>query len=455
MDIVLPQKNNFLNQEKCYYNPRVMRNKMTKIIVLICINMLIATSTLAIQTTRQNIYQPQSISLSAVANTPQPSIIAPQPKQTTPPQLSQATVPNTATSPPTTPSLPAPTQPQQPYMVELQVSGNSEEERKQSFTAALEQVIAQNSKDPKITTLPTIKTALSNPSAYVQRYTYVPRNNATGQPIWFLQIQFNQTAVTQLLQLTQAAPPKPIADKNQALVWLVKDVSGNKIMEDESSNDMIVPVLQKNAQTFGLPILLPVSDLQEVNRIKAEDICNLNAAAIKDASKRYGTNTIVAGCIKQPATGNVWTSQWILLRDNRSDNFNFTGITANDVIMQATRALAPIITNASQQSASQSKKLTLRITNVNDLNQYNEVVRYLTTFSQVAQVDLAKLNATEVELSINTIGDSQALLTALNAQTKLVRNTDVTTSPTGVDLDYKWVTASNEQSQAISAKPVP
>ncbi len=338
--------------------------------------------------------------------------------------------------------------------IELQVNTQTEDERKQTFVKALDQVLTKNSDNPKITTLATIKTALSNPSLYVQRYTYVIHNlpgASAGQPALFLQIQFDQAAITQLLRL--ATQPEQKTDKQQTLVWLVKVVaSGNKIMEDESSNDVIVPILKKSAQNLDIPIMLPMSDLQDADRIKADDICNLNSQIIKSASERYKTPTIVAGCITEPVANNMWTSQWLLLRENTSNNFSFSGTTAEDIIMQAMSVIASNTTGITKQLSNQTKKLTLRVVNVNGLNQYNEVVQYLNTFNQTTQIDLAKIGPTEVELGVNTKGDKQAFINMLNAQNKLVRNTD---TPVGVDLDYKWVTVSNEQLQATGAKPLP
>ena len=213
----------------------------------------------------------------------------------------------------------------------------------------------------------------------------------------------------------------------------------------------MVPVLKKNAQD----IILPALDLPDINSIKADDICRLDAEKIKGASQRYGAPVIIAGCIKQPTIlGNPWTSQWWVSRDNRSDSFNFTGKTAEDVAMQAMRAFAPSATNTQKQQQTNGEiRIILRVANVNGLDQYNEIVRYLRTFAQITQVDLTKINATEVELGISVIGGQQALLTAFNAQNKLVRNTAAVLSP-GIDLDYQWVTVSNEQPKAIGVKPL-
>lgn len=344
---------------------------------------------------------------------------------------------------------------QQLYTIELQVTGESEEERKQSFANALEQVLIKNSNN-QIITLPTIKTALTKPDIYIQRYTYIKRNNLIGKSSLFLQIQFDQASITKLLEQVQIATASTTNSKSQTLVWLVTTGAlGNQVIVDESSSDTITSILRKNAQDFGISIMLPVSDLQDVNRIKIDDICNLNATTIKNASNRYGVNIIVAGCLKQPSMGNImWSGRWLLLRDNRSDILNFTGATAENVIMQTMRAIGPIITKTEKPPINQTKKLIIRITNVKGLEQYNEVVRYLIANSQITQVDLVKIGTTEIELSVSITSDQQTLLTTLATQNKLIRNTDTTTIPPGIDLDYKWVTINNEQTQATSTKPV-
>ena len=81
-------------------------------------------------------------------------------------------------------------------------------------------------------------------------------------------------------------------------------------------------------------------------------------------------------------------------------------------------------------------------------------MRYLTAFRQITQVDLIKISPGEVELRINTIGNQQTLFDEINAQNKLIRNPDMTTLPSGIDLDYKWIDTNNEQSQPIVTRPL-
>lgn len=319
--------------------------------------------------------------------------------------------------------------------IEIQVNSDSIDERKQAFIKTLEELLVKESNNLNITALPTIKTALSNPSVYIERYTYVAPNitssNSNTPQTLFLQIQFNQAAITQLLQQNKV-------DRSQVLAWLVKvTLPGNKTMEGTNSNDNIVHVFKKTAQDFGISIMLPTYDLQDINYIKPDDVCNLNAAIIKNASERYKTSTIMAGCIKEPVKNNLWTSRWLFLRDNKIEAFNISGATIESIMIQTINTFA-------------SKKFVLRIANINGLEQYTELMKYLITFNKIARINLTKIGPSTAELSVNIIaGDKQTLLSAINTQNKLA------CTSSSIDLDCKWVTTNNEQYQTIGAKPLP
>ena len=340
-------------------------------------------------------------------------------------------------------------QPEQSYMIELPVSDDGNVQRQQSFVKALGLILTKNSNNPEIVSLPEIKTALSNSGRYVQRFNYINRSITADKQDLFLQINFDPKAITQLLQRTSKVVwvnSKPIT-----LVWFAKDVSGSKILDNESSSDETADILKKKAREFGMTTILPTFDLQDMNSVKVNDICSLNAEKIKLASRRYGTSVIVVGCVKPPILKGDWSSKWLLLRDNKKEIFNFTAAGIEDAITKAMREIAAnIVSTATPVVDGQATKVVIRVTNVNGLDQYNEVVRYLHTFNQIKQIDLVNISSTEIELAVNTIGGQPVLLNVLGGQNKLVPNVDVKVSPPGIDLDYKWVTLDNEKPQTIN-----
>ena len=256
-----------------------------------------------------------------------------------------------------------------------------------------------------------------------------------GQQALFLQIQFVKNDID---KLTQKVVPIPVATlaattKANILVWLVKDFSGNKVIEDNSSNDVIVPFLQKTARDLNLLTMLPVVNLQDPKRIKAEVLCDFNVSAIQAASQIYGVSTVVVGCLAQHGD---WGGEWLLLHNGISMRMSFDGASAEEAV---TKALHEISKNVGSDAAMQNpNQIILRVTGISDLDQYAGIVKYLRTFSQVTQVDVQSVSVSEMQLRVNCVGGKQVLVAALHEQKQLIPENEAAVLPAGVDLNYRW-----------------
>lgn len=352
-----------------------------------------------------------------------------------------------------------------PNVVELPAKDDGSVERGQVFSQALKSMLMASSNNPNIIKLPAIKAALSKPELYVKQFNYVSKGSNANKPTLFLRINFNPQAIDKLLQRISkvvsdsgagAAKTVAVSSKPSALIWLAKDIGTGRMLVDEGVDESLVYVIRKKAEELSWPVVLPL-DLQDISDVKAQDVCHFKVEGLKKASLRYGTSVIIVGCIKPALLGKTWSSQWLLLQGTKSDRFSFSGESAEGVVVQALQILANSIANVVTKVSGQDTRVVLRIANVNGLDQYHEVARYLHDFSKViTQIDLVNISATEVELAVNAIGGQQALLADLNKQNKIVPNPDVVASPPGIDLDYKWVTLEkeNEQPQTASTQPV-
>lgn len=340
---------------------------------------------------------------------------------------------------------------QQPYLVELVVDNYTITERQKKIVTAFNLVLVKNSNNPKIVELAEIKTALANPERYVQKFSYLNRSIA-DKPAVFLRINFDAKAVTQLLQ--RASKVVWVNSKPLVLIWLAQDMLGGKILGNEGDNDKLSEILRKKAPALGLEIMLPTLDLPDLDRVKATDICSLNAPLLKQASVRYGVSAVVSGCIKPPLLGGLWSSRWLLLRGNENEQFGLIGTNPEDLLTQVIQQLATKIKSIATPVAGEVGVVVLRISGVNGLDQYSQIEHCLGNFNQVVQVELLSTNANEVKIAVSVRGGQAALLTVLSAQIRLVPNLDVTLSPPGIDLDYKWIMLDDEKSQPINPKPL-
>ena len=219
-------------------------------------------------------------------------------------------------------------------------------------------------------------------------------------------------------------------------------MAGNQVIEDLSSNDVIVPFLQKTAQDLNLGVMFPVLNLQDPNQIKANVVCDLDVEAIQKASKNYQARAVVAGCLTQK--NSSWHGDWLLLHDNSAMHLSFSGTTPEDVITQTLHEISKDIGVApaalpAVQDVNGAIPVVLRVTGISGLDQYAGIVKYLHTFSQIKQVDVQSVSINEMLLRVGAIGGKQVLVSALSAQKQLIPDGVNGAVPAGIDLSYKWV----------------
>lgn len=376
----------------------------------------------------------EQLSQNATANTTSNTTTQNQTQAVAPAPSAAAQVVNNTTQTQTPPVVAVPVQ---NYSIEVQVAGNTDAERHPALIQALQKLLEKLSGNANINNLPQVKSKFTNVESLVQSYTYITHPAPNMPAATFLVVQFDPKGIETLLH--QATQTVWSAQRPTTLVWLaIAYAPLNVSFIDEGSYDAIVPVIHKNAENLGMPIMLPALDLLDSGRVKAEDVCNLNEQTLKNASQRYGVNSILAGCLVKPIIGTTWTSSWIMLNKDKRNQWNTNGTSAEDVVSQA-------MLHASQYSGKKPgqvnevapESVVMRITNVKGLSQYTEVVQYLRTLSPVVQVDLLNLGATEIEVNVSCLGGQQALLTALSAQAKLQPNTNSqNVLPPGVDLDF-------------------
>lgn len=101
------------------------------------------------------------------------------------------------------------------------------------------------------------------------------------------------------------------------------------------------------------------------------------------------------------------------------------------VSSQANGAAAVVAAEEKADSA------VLKVNNVDNLDQYAAVVKYLRTLPQITKVDLLHISATTVELKVAIVGGKNSLVKSLKNQQQLqpVKHTDDIDS----DLNYVWV----------------
>jgi hypothetical protein len=325
------------------------------------------------------------------------------------------------------------------YTREVEVLNDSLLERDKSFVSAYKDVTGKSSSSIKAKKVAT----------YVRSFSYSHKMNSSGQNVLFLRVEFYPNLIQGVTN--KAKPTAEISQKNIAygesvnqtsdvLTWV--DVLGyedkDSVLLDDASTSEIAANLKNIAKDAGVNISLPLMDLQDVGQVSGDDICSLNLDNIKNASKRYKSRAILVGCIVHTMNGE--RGQWVFLNGEKTYNWSFYDDNYAAIIKKSLAKVSEILkpglvgvktentenNSVNASSTAEPEKIVMEISGVDSLDKYNEVTSYLKKIPVVLAVDLLKLNASSVKLSVMIKGDKNALISALDIapQKQLIASID-------------------------------
>ncbi|MEJ2480102.1 MAG: DUF2066 domain-containing protein [Acidihalobacter sp.] len=241
------------------------------------------------------------------------------------------------------------------YRVTLPVADRNPQTRDSAFQQALGQVLIKVSGSSQIVTQPPVQEALKNPANYVQQFAYheaqpaaTSAGSATGGSASAgleLQVRFDPVAIDRLL----SSNGLPLWGRERPLVILWIGVSrgnGQRFIlgsESDSPHPAVSQAVKHAAQARGLPIFLPLMDLQDQGAVNFSDLNGGFLGPVLQASARYDANAVLAGAVR-PNAGQ-WRGQWQLAFRNQRQQWTSSGAT------QA-QALAGGISGAADRLAS-------------------------------------------------------------------------------------------------------
>ena len=209
---------------------------------------------------------------------------------------------------------------------------DNERERQQAYGVALQEVLLKLTGRQDTLEDPEIKRGIANAQSYVESWTYrtVPAATAavTPSPVQtgavpttaneqlVLQVGFFPSEIQNLLN-TARIPIWP-HNRPETLLWIVvQEELGERTMIGTTVENYseLVQEIQAAADKRGLPLLLPLLDFADQRALQLEPLWNFDQAAIRQASLRYGNESILALRIFHSISGETISKAQYLFRD--------------------------------------------------------------------------------------------------------------------------------------------
>ena len=251
--------------------------------------------------------------------------------------------------------------------------------------------------------VPALEDLVQNAAQFVVQRGYPDREN--------LLVTFDSRAVGDVL--VQRNQPIWGEERPMTLLWVAIDAGFGErgILSAETlataRSDALIAVedelraqLELAASERGLPITLPLWDLQDAGAIDFIDVWGGFSDRVRQASGRYGADAVLSGRVRVTERGLA--VQWTLLRGSRQF------ILPGGSLRSGLDRLADLYAD---EFSSIGGALTVRINvvDIETLEDYGQVMRYIEDLSVLNSVDVEDFSGTTLRLRVAARGGSEVL----------------------------------------------
>ncbi|PJG59026.1 DUF2066 domain-containing protein [Aeromonas cavernicola] len=298
---------------------------------------------------------------------------------------------------------------------------------------ALEAVLLKVTGKRDVLTQPAVVKALAAPGDYVKRYGYQDQDS-----VKYLHAEFSSDKVNQLVSESQFALLGPV--RPQVVLWLVVEQQGNKLLADQSS-DGWAAVLREQAQMLGLPITIPLMDLDDNMAVSSTDVWGRFAEPILQASQRYGAEMVVLGKLSPDSLSEEgkWNIDWELFGPKAAGEVaeltrgHSVGTQAEVAQGFADHLANWLVQQYGARLSGPAASQRLVVDGLVDMNSMIAVQQLLQGMVNVSKVEIGQLTGDQATFTLLLQGGEAELVRGLQLESRLQRIDDNTGS-----LRYQW-----------------
>ena len=300
------------------------------------------------------------------------------------------------------------------YEVVVPVASQDGAARQQAFSAALARVLVRVSADPGVIDI--ADALLEDAAQFVYRYEYRddPPPGVERTAARWLRVRFREQPL--LEALGRAGIATWGSERPLTLLWLAGDAGGSREFLPSAGEDSPAPAIRRHAERLGLPVTLPLLDLEDLGRIEAGDVWLGFAGAIWKASERYTPDTVLSLCL-EATTGDA---RWALYaRDAPVQEWRTSGAARIEQGMVQLATLLGDRYGRSLRVEDEESIVPVRVTGLKDYGHYLDMLTYLESLEMASQVKVQRLSAQGVEFYVHTFLDATAVRRAIELGNRL------------------------------------
>ena len=300
------------------------------------------------------------------------------------------------------------------YEAEMQVPNQTRSERGLAMSAALAEVVVKVSGRREARLQPKVAKAIRRPARLLQQYRYRPlpeemREAALpGEDPQLVFFRFDKQAVDRLLR--DSGLPVWGATRPSVLAWVAVADGGRRYLLGADSPDELRELVEQEAKRRGLPLMLPLLDLQDQQQVSFADVWGRFREPVLQASLRYRPEAVLTGRLSRTPDGE-WQADWSIIEGRDADSWHADGVLAVEVVEEGVAgALGWLAARyAPLGGGSEEGRLWVTVGEVRDLADFARVERYLQSLQQVTQVQARRLAPGRAEFMLDLQGQADSM----------------------------------------------
>ena len=328
-------------------------------------------------------------------------------------------------------------------------SRDSERERNRAFTEAFRQVLLKVTGSPEILTQPQVRQAINNADEYVDTWSYATVSTSLESTIEAIEqtpgeelnVTFFEPEVLSLLESAEL-PLWPV-NRPYTLIWLViQDELGQRKLLSSSVQDYddILALLKTEADKRGLPILLPVLDIEDMRAVSPDDVWNMYGEKLIQASARYQSESVLVVRMFRALGGEVLGESNYYFRDQILSLESFEEPAEN--FLRSSISMAAIELSAyyaiSLSGTDSSIKVHLTVEGILDVEDYAGLLEYVGRLTDVNAYQIASVDNETIELILSTGGQLRQLVETIALNRNLIPLRELVRENSQVHMTYQW-----------------
>jgi hypothetical protein len=337
------------------------------------------------------------------------------------------------------------------YKVVVPVASQSSADLRTASGAGLATVFIRMSGRADTLQSPLIKQAMGNAQSYLQQYSYTRvRDPNDGSEQLNLVLDFEPGQVD--AQLRAAGLPMWSANRPSILLWLAFDEGAGRQVVGVQSSPQTVAAIEVHAKRRGLPIHLPLLDLEDNIAVSAQALWSLDLAKAEQASSRYQPDSLLIGKASLLSTGK-WLGAWRFSFDGRTVDFETEAADLDAFVGQAIDRVAEQLsgTYAILPVSIARDGILVRLGGIETFTDYARAIRYLEGLAAIRSASVVAIDGNEIILRLAADGQLQQLQQVISRDGLLLPGAARVTAAGQRDevlLNYQWPDALNNSDSA-------